>query len=128
MDVATHRTGKTRAVEAEPLVVLVDDVRSFRDGRACRIARSAEAALQLLAEMRDCPIDELWLDYDLGGDTTVLPVVQHLVDAALAGQPIRVGRVRVHSSNSSGAHQIVALLRRAGYPVERDYNRAIWTW
>jgi hypothetical protein len=115
-------------VEAEPLVVLVDDVRSFRDGRACRIARSPKAALDLLAELRDVAIDELWLDYDLGGDVTVLPVVDHLLEAAEAGRPISIRRVRVHSSNSRGAWQIVNLLRKAGYPVERDYNRAIWTW
>jgi hypothetical protein len=115
-------------VAADPLVVLVDDVRSFRDGRACRIARSAEAALELLTQLCDREVDELWLDFDLGGDTTVMPVVKHLVEAAHAGRPVPIRRVRVHSSNSRGAHRIVILLRQAGYPVERDYNRAIWTW
>lgn len=50
------------------LTVLIDDVRSFRDGRSCRIARTAADGVALLRALRSLSIDELWLDHDLGSD------------------------------------------------------------
>jgi hypothetical protein len=48
-----------------PLTVLVDDVRGFRDKRPALVARSSQEALDLLNELRDRRIDDLWLDHDL---------------------------------------------------------------
>jgi hypothetical protein len=112
---------------ASPVVVLVDDVRSFRDGRVCRVARTAAEAISLLTALRDVTIDELWLDYDLGRDLTVMPVVDYLVNRAASGAPARVTRILVHSRNVGGAHRITVALRNAGYPVEGSFTIGIWT-
>lgn len=105
-----------------PLTVLVDDVRSFRDGRPCLIARSSTDGVALLQSLRHRSIDHLWLDHDLIGDDTIWPVVRLLEDAALDGQPFDVVEAHVHASRSGPAHQRVVSLRRAGYPVLRSYD------
>ena len=108
------------------LTVLVDDVRSFRDDRRCRIARSSAAAVLLLMELRSQHIDDLWLDHDLVGDDTIWPVVHLLDDAALAGRPFSIGTVHVHASRTRPAHEMVVSLRRAGYRVERSTALLMW--
>jgi hypothetical protein len=109
-----------------PLIVLVDDVRSFRDNRPCRLARSSVDGVALLHELRAHHIDELWLDHDLQGEDTIWPVVHLLDDAALAGEPFDVGIVYVHASRAGPAHEVVVSLRRAGYRVVRQ--TAIGQW
>lgn len=110
----------------QPLTVLVDDVRSFRDGRTCRIARSSADGVALLTELRRQRIDHLWLDHDLAGDDRIWPVVHFLDDAALAGEPFDVGVVHVHASRALPAHEMVISLRRAGYRVERSAVLRMW--
>ncbi|GLY04014.1 cyclic-phosphate processing receiver domain-containing protein [Actinoplanes sp. NBRC 101535] len=99
------------------LRVLVDDLRSFRDGRAADVARTSADGVALLARHRGARIDELWLDHDLGGDDTIWPVVAVLEEAAFDGRPFDVGVVNVHSANPAGAAGIVRALERWGYPV-----------
>jgi hypothetical protein len=62
-----------------PLTVLVDDARGFRDKRPALVARSSQEALDLLNELRDERVDDLWLDHDLVGEDTIRPVVEQLV-------------------------------------------------
>lgn len=109
-----------------PLVVLVDDVRSFRDERACRVARTSSSGVALLHELREQRIDHLWLDHDLAAEDTIWPVVRLLEDAALAGHPFDVGKVHVHAARSGPAHQMMVSLRRAGYDVERSTDLRLW--
>lgn len=108
------------------LTVLVDDVRSFRDGRPCRVARSSAEGVALMTELREQRIQHLWLDHDLVGDDTIWPVVHLLDDAALAGRPFDVGVVHVHASRAGPAHQMQVSLRRAGYVVERSVAAGMW--
>ena len=110
-----------------PLVVLVDDVRSFRDGRPCHVVRSAAAAVELLRGLRGQRLDELWLDHDLAGGDTVSPVVRLLEDAYLEGRPPDIEVVHVHASRSGAAHQVLVSLRRAGYTAIRNSDRRVWT-
>jgi hypothetical protein len=110
------------------LVVLVDDVRDFRDGRPCLVARSTEAALQVLADLRDRRIDELWLDYDLGAGATVTPVVDHLERMAALGTPQDVALIIVHTRNVVGGLAVRTRLADAGYRVERSWRLGFWTW
>ena len=102
--------------------VLVDDVRSFRDGRPCQVARSSEAGVNLLTSLAGQHIDELWLDHDLVGEDTIWPVVELLIRS-----PFSSGAVVVHASRSGPAVRMVQALRRAGYAVRRDYDLRIWT-
>ncbi|WP_234326351.1 cyclic-phosphate processing receiver domain-containing protein [Streptomyces sp. NRRL S-495] len=80
-----------------PVVLGVDDLRPLP--RATRIARTSQEGVRLLEEHRDSYVDELWLDHDLGGDDTVMPVVTLLEQAAFDGRPFRIGEVLVHSAN-----------------------------
>ncbi|MFD9204116.1 cyclic-phosphate processing receiver domain-containing protein, partial [Streptomyces anthocyanicus] len=73
----------------------------------------------LLQEHRDTLIDELWLDHDLGGDDSILPVVTLLEEAAFNGRPFRIGMVYVHSANPTGAETVVRSLTRWNYQVRR---------
>jgi hypothetical protein len=104
------------------ITVLVDDVRSFRDGRECMIARTSASAVRLLRSLAPQRIDELWLDHDLVGDDTIWPVVELLIT-----RPLEVGAVVVHAARSGPAMRVVAALRAAGYAVRRDYDLRIWT-
>lgn len=108
------------------VTVLVDDVRSFSDRRACCTARSSDAGVALLRALRGVRIEHLWLDHDLVRDDTVWPVVHLLDDAALAGEPFEVGTVHVHAARSGPAHEVVVSLRRAGYNVERSTDLRLW--
>ena len=111
-----------------PLVVLVDDVRSFRDGRPCLLVRSSAAAVELLRGLHGKHVDELWLDHDLAGDDDVWPVVRLLKDAHLNGEPFDIGVIHVHASRSGAAHQVLVSLRRAGYTTIRSNNPRVRTW
>ncbi|WP_330186447.1 cyclic-phosphate processing receiver domain-containing protein [Dactylosporangium sp. AC04546] len=125
-------------VSRRGLVVLVDDLRSFVDGRPAEVVRSSAAAVELLGRLRGERIDELWLDHDLGGAEggggadgtggagreggaggadTVWPVVEMLERAAFEERPFDIGVVHVHSSNPPGAAKVVQALRRWGYEV-----------
>lgn len=95
--------------------ILVDDLRSFRDPEPALVARTSAEAVELLRRHATDPIDELWLDHDLGGDDTIWPVVELLERAAFDGRPFTIGTVHVHSANPPGAARVVQALRRWGY-------------
>jgi hypothetical protein len=98
-------------------VVLVDDLRSFLDGRPAVVARTSSAGIAALEQHRGQRLDELWLDHDLGGDDTVWPVVEVLERAAFEERPFDIGMVYVHSANPAGAAKVIQVLERWGYHV-----------
>ncbi|MEU7180999.1 MULTISPECIES: cyclic-phosphate processing receiver domain-containing protein [Streptomyces] len=100
-----------------PVILGIDDLRPLP--RATRIARTSRGGIQLLEEHRDSFIDELWLDHDLGGDDSILPVVTVLEEAAFSGRPFQIGTVFVHSANPIGAETVVRALTRWNYQVRR---------
>ncbi len=114
------------AATRTPLTLLVDDVRSFRDGRPCLVARSSAAGVLLLRRFAQQRIDHLWLDHDLAGQDTIWPVIRLLEDAALADEPYDIGLVHIHAARSGPAHQMGVALRRAGYRVVRSYDLRLW--
>ncbi|MEV4347805.1 cyclic-phosphate processing receiver domain-containing protein [Actinoplanes sp. NPDC049596] len=99
------------------VVVLIDDLRSFADGRPAELARTSAAGVTLLDELRGRRIDELWLDHDLGGEDTIWPVVELLERAAFDGRPFDIGIVYIHSANPPGVVKIRQALERWNYPV-----------
>lgn len=103
--------------EKLPATVLVDDLRSFVDGREAQVARTSGAGVEALERHRGRRLAELWLDHDLGGDDTIWPVVEVLERAAFEGSPLDIGVVYVHSANPAGAEKVVQALRRWGYDV-----------
>jgi hypothetical protein len=99
-------------------VVLVDDLRSFVDGRRAQIARTSASGVELLGTFRDRRLDELWLDHDLGENDTIWPVVEVLERAAFEERPFDIGVINVHSANPAGAAKLVQVLRHWGYRVQ----------
>lgn len=110
-----------------PLTVLVDDVRGFKDERPALVARSSQEALTLLQGLGDRRIDHLWLDHDLGGEDTIRPVIDLLVQLARKGSPLNVGLVHIHSANVGGGHWMRLELEGAGYAVVPSYSLSMWT-
>lgn len=100
-----------------PVVLGIDDLRSLP--RATRIARTSQEGVLLLEEHRDRRIDELWLDHDLGGEDSIMPVVALLERAAFDGRPFQIGMIYVHSANPSGADTMLRVLKRWNYRVRR---------
>jgi hypothetical protein len=103
---------------SEPRVVLIDDLRSFVDGRKAQVARTSAAGIELLDRYRDLRLDQLWLDHDLGQDDTIWPVVEMLERAAFEDRPFDISVIIVHSANPAGAAKIVQVLRHWGYHVQ----------
>ncbi|PZG13028.1 hypothetical protein C1I95_24545 [Micromonospora craterilacus] len=104
-------------MDARRTIVLVDDLRSFLDGRNAEVARTSAAGVELLNRYRDGCLDELWLDHDLGGDDTIWPVVEILEQAAFEKRPFDIGVINVHSANPVGVAKIAQVLRHWGYRV-----------
>lgn len=98
--------------------VVVDDARTFAfDAPHLRNSADAVAYLHEL-HAAGGEIGELWLDHDLGGDDTIVAVVDQLCEWAVWDTPLRIGRVWAHSSNPAGAEMIVRTLGR-WYPARR---------
>lgn len=106
-----------------PLVLLIDDARTFRAPVPHVRARTSAAGLAALHVLREKPDGELWLDHDLGmvdgRPDTILPVLDQLARAASDGDPYPVGVVVVHTSNPVGAATMLRVLDRWGYPTRR---------
>jgi hypothetical protein len=84
-------------------VVLIDDLRTFTDGRSAQVARTSADGIALLGLYQSQRLDELWLDHDLGGDDTIWPVIEILERAAFAGHPFDISVIYIHSANPSGS-------------------------
>jgi hypothetical protein len=72
-------------------------------------ARTLGEGLRLIEER---PWRQVWLDHDLGGDETIMPIVELLEQRALDGRPLPIGTICVHSANPPGAMTISAALER----------------
>ena len=103
--------------------LLLDDDRSFDDGRPCFVARTAEDAQSVFLDKdgntrTDVRVDELWLDFVLrvgsGAD-----FAQFAARNARAGTPLDIGVVNIHSSSFMGAALMEGILLSAGYKVYR---------
>ncbi|MEU2723600.1 cyclic-phosphate processing receiver domain-containing protein [Streptomyces smyrnaeus] len=108
---------KDDSVARGRVVLGIDDLRQLPG--AARVARTSCEGIQLLREHRDSFIDELWLDHDLGGDDTIMPVVALLEEAAFSGRPFHIGTIFIHSANPVGAETIVRALTYWSYQVRR---------
>lgn len=104
------------------MIVVIDDERTFKwdvnEGHPPVYFRNSNNALAFLAnwwteQFNNCPptyIEALYLDHDLGGGDTTIPVVKFL--AALSqveGNDLEfLGNVFIHSQNPVGARNLKA--------------------
>jgi hypothetical protein len=98
-------------------VVLIDDLRSFVDGRHADVARTSKDAIELPRRLAEQRLDQLRLDQDLGGDDTIWSVVELLEKAAFEEHPFDIGVIDIHSANPPGAARLEQALTRWGYHV-----------
>lgn len=110
-------------------VVVLDDVRNkpFTDEEDGLTIRTSEECLSFLGHTNGSRthINELWLDFDLGGVfgqtelfDTAMPVALYLAELAFYGAPYPVDKIVIHTMNPVGRHAMGQLLRRFGYNVE----------
>lgn len=104
--------------------LLIDDLRSFKDGRITLIARNSEDALTILKHDSTQQYHEIWLDHDLGltpkGEKdTIMPIVDYLCEKAFNGDAVLVDTIYIHTSNPVGAKQMITSLSRYGYRTVR---------
>ena len=110
------------------MIIVIDDERTFKNHDGL-YARNSNEGLALIAQtftefmMRngEC-IDELWLDHDLGGDDTIMAVVDYLSTMASVtyhddGQSqvftgLFIQQIYVHSQNASGAELVCNALKK----------------
>lgn len=102
-------------------LLLIDDLRNFRDGRKTTVARNSETALQILKD--NTVWDEIWLDHDLGivdnKLDTIMPVVDFLCEQSFLESPVQVAKIFIHTSNPVGAKQMFTSLTQYGYDCIR---------
>lgn len=109
------------------MIVVIDDLRSFTDGRDALYARSSQEALVLLDELAatESVVDELWLGHDLGGFDTIRPVVLWLAERAATSTALPITAIYVHTANPSNADSMVRQLSLYYEKVSRiDANDA----
>ena len=102
--------------------ILIDDVRTFKDHRECKTARTPETGIKALLAHQEQIIDELWLDYNLsmrarGADPTIMPVIDHLVQVAHDGNPYNITTIFVHTDNPVAGQKMEKALIESGYSV-----------
>lgn len=103
-------------------IIVIDDERTFK-GTGVWYKRTAEQGLAFVAGYWSRyytlpmgvikPLEELWLDHDLGDDGgDIFDVVTFMCAVAGAGMAFPVEEIFVHSQNPSGAARIVLSLER----------------
>ena len=111
------------------LIVLIDDLRSFKDAQMMEnavVIRTIKDALTWLDASSGVHVAQLWLDHDLGEvdgvATDVMPFVNLLEERLALGEDAPyVDDVIVHTSNSVGRSRIIAALSgRVGRVVAVD--------
>lgn len=85
--------------------LIVDDLRTFAFPSV--YARSSADAISALAAYPGA-WTELWLDHDMGGADTTMPVVDWL----LQNKPFALTRVVIHTQNPVGRQRIEKALSR----------------
>lgn len=96
-------------------VVLIDDTRTFKDGRDHVAFRRAEDAVSFLTALP--AVKEVWLDFVLAGGEAITDVLFPLIRGKRAGGAVaQPERVVYHSSSSSGYSLVAALCADLGWP------------
>lgn len=109
------------------MIIVLDDqperfagLSQFNDAVFVKTNETAKFFLGLASDNL-ITIDELWLDHDLGGDSTTMPTIQWL-EVIAHNHPYHdfVGQVFVHSMNPGTARAMVKILERWHYNVIRS--------
>lgn len=91
-------------------VLVIDDMRDFGWGGWETYARTLEEGMEQLLDPQGW--DEVWLDHDLGGDSTIRPLVLLLEEAAINGNHFPIGKIVICTDNSVGRDWIKAAIEK----------------
>lgn len=120
-----------QTISPSKTILVVDDCRNFPQSsrdliRTCRTSQDALDFMGVENGIRPM-VDELWLDFDLGGVSgqlelfdTAMPIALHLAECAYYGNPYPVSEIIIHSSNPVGSEAMFQTLQRFGYNVRRQ--------
>lgn len=96
-------------------ILLIDDERSFVDGRATTVARDVESAITAL---QDGEWDEVWIDFILKHGEDTAEIAWWLRKRFQAGEPnVGVKTFYFHSSAWMALSLMQTILEPAGYEV-----------
>lgn len=104
--------------------LLIDDDRDFTDGRDVVVARYLAVAEEIFftddgSVRPDVRVDEVWLDFVLGGGESGNDFARMAVRAAQAGTPLNIGVIHTHSESWGGCALMEETLEGGGYSVHR---------
>ena len=115
--------------------VLIDDLRYFRKSLGALragsdmhgvdlLCRSSAEGMTTLNNLRakDRQIWQLWLDHDLGGDDTIMPVVSMLEEYGAWDDHLNVQEIIICSANPVGAQTVLRSLTTYGYNARWSPN------
>jgi len=97
-------------------VLLLDDERSFKDGRSTLVARRSTDAADLVKDLTE--LDELWLDYVLIGSDSADEFLWHLITRKREGNPLTLHKVYIHTSSFMAVSLLEKLLADLDVPKE----------
>jgi CheY-like chemotaxis protein len=99
-------------------ILLIDDERTFSDNRVSMIAKDVDEALKILS--LEISFDEIWLDFNLLGMDSIIPVLRYLKQQYNEGKQIPVGKFFIHASGDYVIGDMFRMLQEAGYEnIER---------
>ncbi len=98
--------------------IVVDDLRSHRDDldveEGWLFLRTGADAVEFFAKNSDLEIEAVYFDHDMGGDDTTRELALYFEERAYFNKPVKVQKIYLHTSNSSGRAWLYASLRN--YP------------
>lgn len=110
-------------------IVVIDDLRRFNktaedqlnDETDLYYARTSEEGIKILTMLHEqgLYIHQLWLDHDLGGMDTIMPVVDLLCEDAAHDRFHQIQTIIVHTSNPGAGDSMMRSLRAYGYRATR---------
>jgi hypothetical protein len=92
------------------MILLIDDIREFAHipRNEYTLAKTVEVGLEVLKSEEKC--SEVWLDHDMGFNSTIWPVVDYMVHRARSNSPLDIDTIFVHSANPYGARTMITAL------------------
>ena len=100
------------------MILVIDDRRKFSFEHT--LAKNSRDGIGKLRDfyLHNTPIDELWLDHDLGGVDTGMKVCDWLeLQSVVNTQHMEIGRVYLVSANPVGCVNMLRVLKKIGYNV-----------
>lgn len=98
------------------MILLIDDERTFVDGRDCVVARNVADAIEVTDPLDG--VDELWLDYVLEGTDSSDEVLSYLFRRQVNGRPFKIGKVYIHTTAWMSVSLLEGWLYRLGVTPE----------